>query len=229
MGKSLMKGRETRTDRASFSFTSEQDELSLSMLSLGRHSKSTVLPRSRDVRRFVVIGANDVGKTAFVWKVTKGLFREDYTPNLEERHKLSLQLKGGDVEDVCLIDTPGVDRYTAVNPYVLSNGVSGYILVYSTTNRDSFNTIPFLRRKLFDYNGRHLPCVLVATKSDLSRGRNVSKDEGQLLASVWGIPFFEVSISRDSRESLKRIVARTVKVAKRAENPKSSFTSYTLT
>uniref|UniRef100_A0A182X779 small monomeric GTPase n=1 Tax=Anopheles quadriannulatus TaxID=34691 RepID=A0A182X779_ANOQN len=65
----------------------------------------------------------------------------------------------------------------------------GLLLVYSITDRDSFN---FIRRAKEELAG-DLPVALVGNKVDMVHLRQVSTDEGEILAKDFECKFFEIS------------------------------------
>ena len=98
----------------------------------------------------------------------------------------------------------GREQYKTLLDNYYSYG-DGFIMVYSITDRNSFNEINsiyenFLRVKDSD----SFPMVLVGNKCDLEKLREVSYDEGKTLASTMNIPFFEVS-SKVGGESVTEI------------------------
>lgn len=64
--------------------------------------------------------------------------------------------------------------------------VHGYVLVYSVTSRQSFDMVTVIRDKILNFTGTDwAPIVLVGNKTDLQGQRQVSKEEGDELASKW--------------------------------------------
>eukprot|EP01017_Pseudomicrothorax_dubius_P033483 TRINITY_DN4488_c0_g1_i7.p1 TRINITY_DN4488_c0_g1~~TRINITY_DN4488_c0_g1_i7.p1 ORF type:complete len:399 (+),score=44.14 TRINITY_DN4488_c0_g1_i7:3-1199(+) len=205
-----------------FSFTLEGNDLNSSLVASIPRSKSTVSLAARDSRRIVLVGASAVGKTAFAVKVESGAFREEYHPTLEEVHETSVAIKKHRNLGLLLVDVPGYDVFPWVSPLRITTGVSGYILAFSVTDRQSFAMLPHIRKTLLELNGRHLPCLLLATKTDLNEERKVSREEAQLLANVWGIPFYEASVKRQTQEALKLVLVALAKRILAAENPRES-------
>ncbi|XP_043541031.1 GTP-binding protein Rit1-like [Chiloscyllium plagiosum] len=73
-------------------------------------------------------------------------------------------------------------------------GGEGFIICYSITDRRSFQEV--IEFKQLIYRVRHtydIPVVLVGNKSDLCTLRQVSKEEGRVLAREFNCPFFETS------------------------------------
>jgi small GTP-binding protein len=72
--------------------------------------------------------------------------------------------------------------------------VDGFIVMYSLTNRASFNHAEQYRERILDLaKDKTLPTVLVENKYDLRSQREVQKGRVQELAAMWGNPCFEIS------------------------------------
>lgn len=105
------------------------------------------------------------------------------------------------------------DEYTLF-PSKYAVGVHGYLLVYSITNRQSFDMITTVHDKILDFAGlEKVPCVIVGQKLDLSdkrcgvsldgprsgpqhqadMTRQVSTAEGEALAKKLNAAFIESS------------------------------------
>ncbi|XP_031724337.1 ras-like protein family member 11B [Anarrhichthys ocellatus] len=72
------------------------------------------------------------------------------------------------------------------------------VLVYSTTDRRSFDLIEQLHQQVVHTGGATMPpVILLANKADLLHLRRVDSQQGSLLASTLGCSFYEVSASED--------------------------------
>lgn len=144
-------------------------------------------------RKVVIMGAPSVGKTSLVQQyVAPPTYQESYYPTIESTSHKIVQYGGEDYE--CeIIDSAGQDEYTLF-PSKYAVGVHGYILVYSITNRQSFEMIKIVHEKILDFGGSEkVPCVVVGQKVDLSGERRVTKAEGEGLAKELGGVFIESS------------------------------------
>ncbi|KAI1233416.1 hypothetical protein IHE44_0004592 [Lamprotornis superbus] len=71
---------------------------------------------------------------------------------------------------------------------------NAYIIVYSVTDRDSFESASELRIQLRRARqAEDIPIILVGNKTDLVRCREVSEEEGQACAAVFDCKFIETS------------------------------------
>lgn len=129
----------------------------------------------------------------------------------DSAHTKSAKIKGQEYF-LKLVDTAGQDEYSLVPPQYTMD-VDGFCLVYSINNKKSFDVIRALYDKLLDLTGKvqlvlHewlnwldlLPCltnsvpiVLVGNKKDLEIDRQVTEDEGKIMASHMKAHFVEIS------------------------------------
>ena len=80
------------------------------------------------------------------------------------------------------------------NPNQVMKTVDAFVLVYDTTNRESFDRIDEVLQQIYETReGAPSPFVLCGNKCDLSSDRVVSNEEGVTLAGVMHVPFFETS------------------------------------
>ncbi|CAE1321158.1 unnamed protein product [Acanthosepion pharaonis] len=69
------------------------------------------------------------------------------------------------------------------------------MLVYSVTSRTSFDILLEIRRKIEDVKKvAHVPVIVVGNKADMAHVRQVTQDQGRLLAIDFGCPFMERSL-----------------------------------
>ena len=72
----------------------------------------------------------------------------------------------------------------------------GFLIVYSATDRHSFEAVPAIKRLLDDQRrARNVSCVVVANKADLQHQRRVTTAEGERAAAELACAFFETSAS----------------------------------
>jgi GTPase SAR1 family protein len=79
-----------------------------------------------------------------------------------------------------------------MNHYLV--GTQGAIIMYDITNINSLNNIPkwiqTIRENKWLQARGEIPIILVGNKSDLSRDRIVSKEEGKLIKEKHGLSLF---------------------------------------
>ena len=92
-----------------------------------------------------------------------------------------------------LIDIAGQNIFKEITLDLLCKA-NQVMLVYDVTNPDSFQLLKQWHESVKQENqGRSLPGVLIANKTDLEQRQVVSSEDGQAFADAIGFEFFEVS------------------------------------
>ncbi|XP_054459201.1 ras-like protein family member 11B [Anoplopoma fimbria] len=154
------------------------------------------------VIKMAVIGGSGVGKTALVVRFLTRRFIGDYERNAGNLYSREVQVDGDQVT-IQVQDTPGVEMTD--NSINLPDHVTcsiqwadAVVLVYSVTDRRSFDLIEQLHRQVLRTGGANVPpVILLANKADLLHLRSVDAQQGPLLAAALGCSFYEVSASED--------------------------------
>ncbi|XP_076008945.1 ras-like protein family member 11B [Genypterus blacodes] len=154
------------------------------------------------VIKIAVIGGGGVGKTALVVRFLTRRFIGDYERNAGNLYSREVQVDGEQVT-IQVQDTPGAE--------VIDNGLSfpdhvtcsiqwadAVVLVYSVTDRRSFDLINQLHQLVARASGANMPpVILLANKADLLHLRRVDPQQGPVLGGTLGCSFYEVSASED--------------------------------
>lgn len=147
-------------------------------------------------RKIAVLGSRSVGKSSLVHQFIEKHFVDSYYPTIEDTFTKKVSHEGTDFQ--CdIIDTAGQDEFS-----ILSGkhaiGIHGYVFVYSITSRRSFEMVQIIYEKVADFCGvRHIPCVIVGSKSDLGKSRVVHEEEAQALAESCKAAWTETSAKQD--------------------------------
>uniref|UniRef100_A0A3Q3N127 small monomeric GTPase n=1 Tax=Labrus bergylta TaxID=56723 RepID=A0A3Q3N127_9LABR len=155
------------------------------------------------VIKMAVIGGSGVGKTALVVRFLTRRFIGDYERNAGNLYSREVQVDSEQVT-IQVQDTPGVEVrfYNCVSlPDHVACSIQwadAVVLVYSVTDRRSFDLIEQLHQLVVRAGGTNMPpVILLANKSDLLHLRRVDSQQGPLLAGTLGCSFYEVSASED--------------------------------
>ncbi|KAH7030132.1 small G-protein Ras2 [Linnemannia elongata] len=171
------------------------------------------------VYKLVVLGDRGVGKTALITQLILNYF-ETYDYVIEDSYRKAVV-----IDDQCcvldILDMSSQEENTAFRDMYIRDG-EGFLLVYSITARSTFDTI----RRFYDKivrvkDSEKVPMILVGNKSDKSAEREVTHDEGALMAASLNCGFVETS-AKDAlnvEQSFYNVV-RMIRQARDAEGPR---------
>lgn len=151
------------------------------------------------IYRVVLLGDHGVGKTNLA-SIFAGVTEKDPHDHLgaEDTHERTLTVDG---EETTLIvmdmwETEKLEEDEKwVQDYCMKVG-NAYVIVYSITDRASFESASELRIQLRrTRQAENIPIILVGNKSDLVRSREVAVEEGRACAVVFDCKFIETSAS----------------------------------
>ncbi|XP_061641819.1 GTP-binding protein REM 1 [Phyllopteryx taeniolatus] len=148
------------------------------------------------VYRVVLLGDHGVGKSSLAG-IFAGLNEKDEQP-AEDTYERTLTVDDKEttlvVTDTWTNDKPDEDGRSGEEA-CLTWG-SAYVVVYSVTDRRSFDAAAELRITLrCRRQADDVPIILVGNKSDLVRSREVALEEGRACAAVFDCKFIETSAS----------------------------------
>ncbi|KAF8930742.1 Ras GTPase ras2 [Dissophora ornata] len=126
------------------------------------------------------------------WYGRLSAFIEAYDPTIEDSYRKQVVIDGQSCV-LEVLDTAGEEEYASLRDQWIRNG-EGFLLVYSISERSTFERIKRFRDQITRAKGSdNAPLMLVGNKSDRVREREVSMDEGALMAKTLGCEFIETS------------------------------------
>lgn len=145
--------------------------------------------------KVVVVGNGAVGKSSMIQRYCKGIFTKDYKKTIGVDF-LERQIIVND-EDVRLMlwDTAGQEEFDAITK-AYYRGAQACVLVFSTTDRDSFEAISCWREKV-EMEVGDIPTVLVQNKIDLLDDTVIKNEEAEGLAKRLKLRFYRASVKED--------------------------------
>ena len=159
--------------------------------------------------KILLLGDSSVGKTCFLKRYTDNTFQDAYlsTIGFDFKYKF-VTLEEGKTIKVQLWDTAGEERFrTIAKSYY--KGAHGIVLIYDVTNRKTYDNIRKWMNQIKDDSSSNISIILVANKIDCENEfRQVTKEEGEVLAKNNNLPIFEAS-AKDNinvEESFKYLI-----------------------
>ncbi|XP_063403514.1 ras-related protein R-Ras2-like [Mytilus trossulus] len=142
--------------------------------------------------KLVVVGGGGVGKSALTIQFIQSYFVTDYDPTIEDSYTKQCVIDSV-VARLDILDTAGQEEFSAMREQYMRSG-EGFLLVYSVTDKSSFNEIYKFHKQILRVKDREeFPMILVANKADLEHQRVVTKEEGSELSRQLRINYIEAS------------------------------------
>ena len=143
--------------------------------------------------KIILLGCISVGKTAIVERYITNKFSDSYqcTMKCEFKSKL-VNINNSAQAKLEIWDTVGDEKYRAITKQYYQNA-DGILLVYDVTSRKSFDSLVSWSKEIRDKAPLDSVLYLVGNKSDLTKERVISCQEGSDKAEELGMLFIEVS------------------------------------
>ncbi|KAK1343682.1 hypothetical protein QTO34_014235 [Cnephaeus nilssonii] len=141
--------------------------------------------------RLVVVGGGGVGKSALTIQFIQSYFVTDYDPTMEDSYTKQCVIDDRAAR-LDILDTAGQEAFGAMREQYMRTG-EGFLLVFSVTDRGSFEEISKFQRQILRVKDRdEFPMILIGNKADLDHQRQVTQ-EGQQLAGQLKVTYMEAS------------------------------------
>ncbi|KAJ3435453.1 ras-like protein [Anaeramoeba flamelloides] len=139
--------------------------------------------------RHIVVGKGGVGKTALMNQfVQRRFFGDGYWPMEEDTYRKQVEID----DEMYLLDIVETECQEEIQGLDLKG--EGFLIVYSITNRESFEQVTREIEKIQKMKEKEdFPMVIVGNKIDLEKDRKISQNEAMDLAKTYNCPFFETS------------------------------------
>uniref|UniRef100_A0A4W5LAH3 Ras-related protein Rab-23 n=1 Tax=Hucho hucho TaxID=62062 RepID=A0A4W5LAH3_9TELE len=178
--------------------------------------------------KVVVVGNGAVGKSSMIQRYCKGIFTKDYKKTIGVDF-LERQILVNDDEEVRLMlwDTAGQEEFDAITK-AYYRGAQACVLVFSTTDRESFEAVGSWWEKV-ELEVGDIPTVLVQNKIDLLDDTMIKNEEAEGLAKKLKLRFYRTSVKEDLNvnEVFKYLADKYLQRLKRqtAEEPEAVHTA----
>ncbi len=167
--------------------------MSMSFMNESNLSHLSTLNREEVGLKLVVLGRSLVGKTALTFRFINDQFPKDHDTTIEDQYKTIININGQQVK-LEILDTAGQDDYQSMLETWINSG-SGFLLVYSIDDIESFNEIKIKLNKIIKLKEKDIfSCIIVGNKCDLDENRRkVPKNVAEEYAKSKNVAFVEAS------------------------------------
>ncbi|PWA25820.1 hypothetical protein CCH79_00001556 [Gambusia affinis] len=145
--------------------------------------------------KVVVVGNGAVGKSSMIQRYCKGIFTKDYKKTIGVDFLERQIIVNGEEVRLMLWDTAGQEEFDAITK-AYYRGAQACVLVFSTTDRESYQAIDNWREKVEAEVG-NIPTVLVQNKIDLLEETVIKNEEAEALAKRLKLRFYRASVKED--------------------------------
>ena len=144
--------------------------------------------------KLILIGSEQVGKTAIINQYVNNSFTEEYMATFAQDKSIKEIILNNETKlKLEIWDTIGQEHLRAANK-IFMKGAKIALLVYDITNKKSFTNLGEFYKQVCDINGRDKIIIgVVGNKNDLYEERTVEEEEGQKYAEDIKASFFETS------------------------------------
>lgn len=142
--------------------------------------------------KLLLIGDSGVGKTAILFRFSDDAFNSSFISTIGIDFKIkTIELRGKKIK-LQIWDTAGQERFRTITSSYY-RGAHGIIVVYDTTDQDSFNNVKQWLQEIDRYASENVNKLLVGNKCDLTTKKVVDYTTAKEYADQLGIPFLETS------------------------------------
>uniref|UniRef100_A0A3B3URC5 RAS related 2 n=1 Tax=Poecilia latipinna TaxID=48699 RepID=A0A3B3URC5_9TELE len=155
-------------------------------------------------------------------------FVTDYDPTIEDSYTKQCVIDERPAR-LDILDTAGQEEFGAMREQYMRTG-EGFLLVFSVTDRGSFEEIYKFQRQILRVKDRdEFPMILVGNKADLELQRQVTQEEGQQLARQLKVTYMEASAKirmnvDQAFHELVRVIRGQWRFSSRSSRGQSKFT-----
>lgn len=149
--------------------------------------------RSYDmIMKLLLVGDSGVGKSCLLLRFVEDKFNPSFITTIGIDFKIrTIESKGKKIK-LQVWDTAGQERFRTITT-AYYRGAMGIVLIYDVTDARTFENVENWFQTVTQHANEDAQIFLVGNKSDDEENRQVSREQGQQLASKLDIPFLEAS------------------------------------
>lgn len=148
--------------------------------------------RKKVLLKIIILGDSGVGKTSLMNQYVNRKFSSQYKATIGADFLTKEVMIDDKLVTLQIWDTAGQERFRTITSSYY-RGAHGIIVVYDTTDLESFNNVKQWLHEIDRYASENVNKLLVGNKSDLTSKREVSFDQAKEFADSLGIEFVETS------------------------------------
>jgi Ras-related protein Rab-8A len=146
--------------------------------------------------KLLMIGDSGVGKTCLLLRYANDSFSPTFITTIGIDFKIkNIHLDNKRIK-LQIWDTAGQERFRTITTSYF-RGAQGILLVYDTTDRNSFIAIRNWVAQIQMHADVNVNKILIGNKCDCQDQRAISYEEGESLAKEYNIHFYETSAKQD--------------------------------
>ncbi|KAL6658129.1 hypothetical protein ACP70R_003715 [Stipagrostis hirtigluma subsp. patula] len=158
----------------------------------------------------IIIGDTGVGKSCLLLQFTDQRFPREHNVTIGADHRTRIIAVDDKPTKLHIWDTAGQEAFRSITRSFYRRAAAA-LLVYDITRRETFNHVASWLEDAKEHASPNLTIMLIGNKSDLSRKRSVSYEEGERFAMDHGLAFMETSAkSVQDVEKAFIMIGRTV-------------------
>ena len=144
------------------------------------------------IYKVAIIGESFTGKSSLLNRYINKSFDNSFVSTIGVDFYIKNLMINNKLVKIQLWDTAGQEQYAnLIRSYFTNCTVA--LIVYDITNRSTFNKVDYWLKTFKMNYDEDRPCVLIGTKCDLERDREVPQIEGYAKASNLDMDFIECS------------------------------------
>ncbi|KAJ8146441.1 hypothetical protein OXX80_004579 [Metschnikowia pulcherrima] len=149
--------------------------------------------RSYDmIMKLLLVGDSGVGKSCLLLRFVEDKFNPSFITTIGIDFKIRTIESNGKKIKLQVWDTAGQERFRTITT-AYYRGAMGIVLIYDVTDARTFENVENWHQTVTQHANEDAQIFLVGNKSDDEENRQVSREQGQSLASKLNIPFLEAS------------------------------------
>ncbi|AYU79957.1 ras-related protein RAB1A [Leishmania donovani] len=142
--------------------------------------------------KLLLIGDSGVGKSCLLLRFADDSYTDSYISTIGVDFKIRTLNLESKVIKLQIWDTAGQERFRTITSSYY-RGAHGIIIVYDTTDMESFNNVKTWLSEIEKYASENVNKILVGNKCDLVTKKAVDTQMAKDFADSLGIPFLETS------------------------------------